>query len=116
MTEELLEYGKKGNSKEIKEILLHIFERNNQLNIENKRGTPICIWGTHGLGKTQMIRDFAREKKWKFAYIAPAQFEEMGDLHGMPNVIDPDGKISGDEYTVYSPLIGFPKKMVQEFC
>lgn len=110
MTEELLEYGKKGNSKEIKEILLHIFERNNQLNIENKRGTPICIWGTHGLGKTQMIRDFAREKKWKFAYIAPAQFEEMGDLHGMPNVIDPDGKISGDEYTVYSPPDWVPKE------
>jgi MoxR-like ATPase len=63
MAEELLEYGKKGNSNEIKEILLHIFDRNNQLNIENKRGTPICVWGTHGLGKTQMIRDFAREKK-----------------------------------------------------
>ena len=27
----------------------------------------------------------------------------MGDLHGMPNVIDPDEKVSGDEYTVYSP-------------
>ena len=27
----------------------------------------------------------------------------MGDLHGMPNVIDPDKSISGDEYTVYSP-------------
>ncbi|MFQ3369201.1 MAG: hypothetical protein ACI8PF_000490 [Flavobacteriaceae bacterium] len=110
MAEELLEYGKKGNSKEIKEILLHIFDRNNQLNIENKRGTPICVWGTHGLGKTQMIRDFAREKKWKFAYIAPAQFEEMGDLHGMPNIIDPDGKISGDEYTVYSPPNWVPKE------
>ena len=110
MAEELLEYGKKGNSKEIKEILLHIFDRNNQLNIENKRGTPICVWGTHGLGKTQMIRDFAREKKWKFAYIAPAQFEEMGDLHGMPNIIDPDGKISGDEYTVYSPPDWVPKE------
>ena len=110
MAEELLEYGKKGNSKEIKEILLHIFDRNNQLNIENKRGTPICVWGTHGLGKTQMIRDFAREKKWKFAYIAPAQFEEMGDLHGMPYIIDPDGKISGDEYTVYSPPDWVPKE------
>ena len=27
----------------------------------------------------------------------------MGDLHGMPNVIDPDEKVFGDEYTVYSP-------------
>ncbi len=100
---DLIEFGKKGNSKEIKKILSHIFERNNILNDQNKRGTPVCIWGTHGLGKTHLVRDFALENKWKFSYIAPAQFEEMGDLHGMPNVIDPDEKVSGDEYTVYSP-------------
>lgn len=100
---DLIEFGKKGNSKEIKKILSHIFERNNKLNGQNKRGTPVCIWGTHGLGKTHLVRDFALEYKWKFSYIAPAQFEEMGDLHGMPNVIDPDEKVFGDEYTVYSP-------------
>ena len=100
---DLIEFGKKGNSKEIKKILSHIFERNNILNGQNKRGTPVCIWGTHGLGKTHLVRDFSLENKWKFSYIAPAQFEEMGDLHGMPNVIDPDEKVSGDEYTVYSP-------------
>ena len=100
---DLIEFGKKGNSKEIKKILSHIFERNNILNGQKKRGTPVCIWGTHGLGKTHLVRDFALENKWKFSYIAPAQFEEMGDLHGMPNVIDPDEKVFGDEYTVYSP-------------
>ena len=110
MDDELIEYGKKGNSKEIRNILEHIFERNNQLNNESKRGTPVCIWGVHGLGKTQMVRDYAKEKNWKFAYIAPAQFEEMGDLHGMPNVIDPDGEVSGDEYTVYSPPNWVPKE------
>ncbi|MBR98338.1 MAG: ATPase [Flavobacteriaceae bacterium] len=109
MSIDLIEFGKKGNSKELKDILNHIFERNNNLNSEGKRGTPICIWGTHGLGKTQIVRDFAKEKGWKFSYIAPAQFEEMGDLHGMPNVIDPDEKISGDEYTVYSPPDWVPK-------
>ena len=57
-----------------------------------------------------MVRDYAKEKNWKFAYIAPAQFEEMGDLHGMPNVIDPDGEVSGDEYTVYSPPNWVPKE------
>jgi len=45
-----------------------------------KKGTLICIWGTHGLDKTQIIKDYALEKKWKFSYIAPEQFEEMGDL------------------------------------
>ena len=41
---------------------------------------------------------------------APAQFEEMGDLHGMPNVVDPDETISGDEYTVYSPPDWVPRE------
>ena len=106
---DFIELGKKGNSKELRDILNHIFERNNILNDDGKRGTPICIWGTHGLGKTQIVRDYAINKGWKFSYIAPAQFEEMGDLHGMPNVIDPDEKISGDEYTVYSPPDWVPK-------
>ena len=110
MSIDFIEFGKKLNSKELKKLLNHIFERNNSLNNSKKRGTPICIWGTHGLGKTQIVRDYAINKGWKFSYIAPAQFEEMGDLHGMPNVIDPDGKISGDEYTVYSPPDWVPKE------
>ena len=110
MSIEFIEFGKKGNSEEIKEILSHIFQRNNDLSKESKRGTAVCIWGTHGLGKTQIVRDYAREKKWKFSYIAPAQFEEMGDLHGMPNVVDPDETISGDEYTVYSPPDWVPRE------
>ena len=110
MNNQLIEYGKKGNSKELREILSHIFNRNNELSELEKKGTPICIWGTHGLGKTQIIRDYALEKKWKFSYIAPAQFEEMGDLHGMPTVVDPDENIVGDEYTVYSPPDWVPRE------
>ena len=110
MSIEFIEFGKKGSSREIKEILSHIFERNNDLNKEDKRGTAVCIWGTHGLGKTQIVRDYALEKKWKFSYIAPAQFEEMGDLHGMPTVVDPDKRIVGDEYTVYSPPDWVPRE------
>ena len=110
MSIEFIEFGKKGSSREIKEILSHIFERNNDLNKEDKRGTAVCIWGTHGLGKTQIVRDYALEKKWKFSYIAPAQFEEMGDLHGMPTVVDPDKRITGDEYTVYSPPDWVPRE------
>ena len=110
MSIEFIEFGKKGSSREIKEILSHIFERNNELNKEDKRGTAVCIWGTHGLGKTQIVRDYALEKKWKFSYIAPAQFEEMGDLHGMPTIVDPDKRITGDEYTVYSPPDWVPRE------
>ena len=66
MSIEFIEFGKKGNSEEIKEILSHIFQRNNDLSKENKRGTAVCIWGTHGLGKTQIVRDYAREKNGSF--------------------------------------------------
>ncbi len=52
MAIEFIEFGKKGSSKEIKQILSHIFQRNNDLSKDNKRGTAVCIWGTHGLGKT----------------------------------------------------------------
>ncbi len=48
--------------------------------------TPICIWGVHGIGKTALVEEIASANSWKFAYVAPAQFEEMGDLHGLPVV------------------------------
>ena len=51
--------------------------------------TPICVWGVHGIGKTALVEEIARSNGWKFGYVAPAQFEEMGDLHGLP-VVDGD--------------------------
>jgi hypothetical protein len=53
----------------------------------DERPTPICIWGKHGIGKTELVRDLARDRGYGYAYIAPAQFEEMGDLLGMPTVL-----------------------------
>ena len=47
---------------------------------------PICIWGRHGIGKTEIVETYAREKGFQLRYIAPAQFEEMGDLTGMPAI------------------------------
>ena len=55
MSTQFIEFGKKGSSKEIKIILSHIFGKKQRLHKEDKRGTAICIWGTHGLGKTQML-------------------------------------------------------------
>ena len=103
MTQQLLQYGAKKNPAELSEILAYIFERNNDLSKQGKRPTPVCIWGTHGLGKTELVHDFATSRGWKFAYIAPAQFEEMGDLHGMPMEYDPtpEAPNSGDEVTIY---------------
>jgi MoxR-like ATPase len=96
--------------KELENILDKFLETNLLLeNSTGKRPTPICIWGTHGLGKTQIAMDIARKRNWKIAYCAPAQFEEMGDLHGLPQKYDPDPNVSGDERTVYMAPDWVPK-------
>ena len=62
MTQRLLQYGAQKNPAELSEILAYIFERNNELASRDERGTPVCIWGTHGLGKTQLVQDFAKKE------------------------------------------------------
>lgn len=57
-----------------------------------ERPTPICIWGLHGIGKTELVRDLAQARGCEFVYIAPAQFEEMGDLVGMPKIAQDEVK------------------------
>ncbi len=97
----------------LEKLLAHIFERNDAIGCAGGgRGTPVCIWGTHGLGKTQMVKDYATSRGWHLAYCALAQFEEMGDLHGLPTVHDPtpDAPFSGDEYTVFAPPEWVPKE------
>ena len=58
---------------------------------------PLCIWGSHGIGKTEIVRDYARDKELRFHYLAPAQFEELGDLLGMP-------AIEGERTTLRPPV------------
>jgi MoxR-like ATPase len=52
------------------------------------RPVPICVWGLHGIGKTAIVQDVVAARGWRFAYVAPAQFEEMGDLHGLPVLVE----------------------------
>ena len=100
MSDSIIQYGPSGNTKEIENILNHIFSSNMNITDSNKKPTPLCIWGTHGLGKTEMVKDYAKQRGWKFSYIAPAQFEEMGDLHGMPYVSESP---KGVKRTLFSP-------------
>lgn len=74
-----IQYGTKANSTEIERFLNHVLKSSR---------TPICIWGKHGIGKTELVENFAKKNNFDFVYIAPAQFEEMGDLVGMPKIID----------------------------
>ena len=103
-------YGAELDALALQRILSHIF-RTNLANEDSdgSRPTPICIWGSHGIGKTSLIKDFAHRNGWKFRYCAPAQFEEMGDLHGLPVTHDPDPSVHGDETTIYLPPDWVPK-------
>lgn len=110
MSTELLCYGAKLDAARLKKVLHHVFQSNLRAQELGRPGTPVCLWGTHGLGKTMVVQDYAREMNWRFAYCAPAQFEEMGDLHGLPTLVDPDPTKQGDEYTVFAPPAWVPKE------
>ena len=99
----LVLYGARLDSIRMTQALEHLFETNLRRQEAGENGVPICIWGTHGLGKTASVKAFAKKRGWRLAYCAPAQFEEMGDLHGLPTRVDPDPTVHGDERTVFLP-------------
>ena len=74
-------YGTKLTSDKLKVFLEHVFTENDK---RDGPGTPICVWGSHGLGKAHMAKALARGRGWQFRDIPVAHFEELGDLHGMP--------------------------------
>ncbi|MCS7037339.1 MAG: AAA family ATPase [Saprospiraceae bacterium] len=85
-------------------LLEHALDRLMQ---SDERPTPICIWGLHGIGKTELVRDVARARGCEFVYLAPAQFEEMGDLVGMPQVTAGE---NGEMLTRFAPPEWVPRR------
>ncbi len=79
-------YGNALNAGAVVRFLDHVLGANNRHLREGKMPSPVCIWGAHGVGKTQLVEQFARDRGLDFIYLAPAQFEEMGDLIGLPVV------------------------------
>ena len=96
MTEQLLLYGSRLDARRLTSTLEHLLHNNLRTIARGEAATPICIWGTHGLGKTMLVEDLAKRNGWAFCYCAPAQFEEMGDLHGLPMIRE-------DRTTVFAP-------------
>ncbi|MBX2876711.1 MAG: AAA family ATPase [Saprospiraceae bacterium] len=79
-------YGTKVKPEALINFLDYMFDINARAGELDRPQTPVCIWGLHGIGKTEIVRDLAKRKGYGFTYIAPAQFEEMGDLLGMPAI------------------------------
>lgn len=101
MSQNYIYYGTKTNAEEVLVFIEHMLDVNKKNEDTDIPGTPLCIWGRHGIGKTQIVEAVARAKGYDFAYIAPAQFEEMGDLLGMP-------QIDGD-HTLFKPPAWVPQ-------
>lgn len=98
-----MSHGPTLSTTQLRRFMEHVFATNLKRQERGETATPICIWGTHGIGKTASVKDFAKRSGWKFTYAAPAQMEEMGDLHGLPMRVDPDPNVQGDERTVFLP-------------
>lgn len=95
-------YGIESDAQEVRGFIKHLLENNLRSEAQGGLKTPVCVWGTHGIGKTELVQAIAAELGFAFAYIAPAQFEEMGDLIGMPAIV-------GEE-TVFRPPSWVPKE------
>jgi len=79
-------YGSVSSATQVREFVEHILHANLAAEAKGRKKSPICIWGTHGIGKTELVQQIAEGLGFQWAYIAPAQFEEMGDLVGMPTI------------------------------
>ncbi|WP_299461507.1 AAA family ATPase [uncultured Microscilla sp.] len=102
-------YGTKCNTEELINFVKHTLTTNEIAENSGRLKTPICIWGEHGIGKTQTVENFAKANGYKFTYIAPAQFEEMGDLLGMP-AINTNNSSEKDNSTVFIPPDWVPRE------
>lgn len=94
-------HGTKVKASELWQLMEHMIGVNLKAEAAGKHRTPLCIWGRHGIGKSALVKDFAVRNDYDFVYIAPAQFEEMGDLLGMPAI--------ADHKTVFQPPVWVPQ-------
>lgn len=56
----------------------------NKFNFQRKRRRRVpCVWGAPGIGKTDIIKAL-KDEGYVVKHVPLAQFEEMGDLNGIP--------------------------------
>lgn len=88
MEQAYLSYGTPSSAQTVLTVTQHLITQNLAAEARGQQKFPICIWGTHGIGKTELVQQLAKTLDYQWAYVAPAQFEEMGDLLGMPSIQD----------------------------
>ena len=103
-------YGPTVDAPGLTQLLTHVLEANTHAGRFGELPTPVCIWGPHGIGKTALVRSWARERGWGFVEIAPAQIEELGDLHGLPTRLDGGTGAARDGRTGFLPPEWVPQQ------
>ena len=72
------------NLKEIKENLNYIIDNNLHLEANGLKPYTVCLEGPHGVGKTAIIEEIAKDRGVHFKKVNLGAFEEVGDLTGFP--------------------------------
>ena len=72
------------NLEEFKTIFEHLVKNNKRLMEEGKKPSTISITGDCGIGKTDCVRQIAKENGMTFVKLNLSQLEEVGDLCGFP--------------------------------
>ncbi len=76
-------YGHVANMTQVRAFLLREAQMNREaFKLGHRRRTP-CVWGAPGIGKTDIVKSLKKEG-YVIKHVPLAQFEEMGDLNGIP--------------------------------
>lgn len=86
-------YGEVVTHEKLGSFLDFNFMINKEAEEANEHRFAQCIWGTAGIGKTSFCKEYrnkettwkGEKRVWDVRDVPIAQFEEMGDLHGLPH-------------------------------
>ncbi|OVE80496.1 hypothetical protein BVY01_00155 [bacterium I07] len=67
-------------------LLEDLYEENNKLEAIGARKIVPNIQGQPGIGKTQIVQDFASLKNLGLVMVTPDMLAEVGDLNGLPDI------------------------------
>jgi len=98
-------YGKDVSMTRLREFLNREMEMNRYAFAAGRRRRVPCVWGLPGVGKTDLIKAY-KDEGYVVKSVPLAQFEEMGDLNGIPR--EQQDEATGRWETVVCPPMWVP--------
>jgi len=93
-------YGREANMLQVKSFLKREMQMNRENFAAKRRRRAVCVWGMPGIGKTDIVKSF-QDEGYRVLSVPLAQFEEMGDLNGIPQ--ERQDPKSGEWFTYSCP-------------